>query len=80
MPENKPTATGFQNRILEAVPGMNPRYAQRLAYRTKRRMDWATRWVDAPVETVYEEGLRILGIHSDITARDAVRNMEGVTV
>ena len=78
MPENKTTATGFKKRILAAVPDMNERYAQRLAYRVNRRMDHYTRFVDLPVESVYEEGLRILGIMPDPTARDAVRNIEAV--
>ena len=78
MPENKPTAWGFQQRILEAVPDMNRNYAKRLAYRINRRMDHYTRFVDLPVESVYEEGLRILGIHADPTARDAARNIEAV--
>ncbi len=78
MPENKTTATGFKKRILAAVPDMNERYAQRLAYRVNRRMDHYTRFVDLPVESVYEEGLRILGLHADPTARDAVRNIEAV--
>ena len=76
MPENKTTATGFKKRILAAVPDMNERYAQRIAYRVNRRMDHYTKFVDLPVESVYEEGLRILGIHADPTARDAVQNIE----
>lgn len=78
MPENMPTATGFQRRILEAAPDMNKRYAQRLANRVMNRTNYYTRFVGMPVEAVYEEGLRILGIHADPTARDAVRNVEAV--
>ena len=80
MPENGTitTITGFKNRILEAVPDMNHEYAKRLAKRINRRMDYYTRFVDLPIEAVYEEGLRILGIHRDDTARDAVRSIEEV--
>ena len=70
--------TEAAQRILAAVPDMNERYAQRLAYRVNRRMDHYTRCVDLPVESVYEEGLRILGLHADPTARDAARNIEAV--
>lgn len=77
MLENETTAWGFQKRILEANPEMNKRYAQRAAYRLKRRMDFDTRWVGADPDDVYEEGLRILGTITDSTARDAVRNLEG---
>ena len=78
VPENGTitTATGFKNRILAACPDMPHRVAQRMAYRINRRMDYYTRFVDLPVEAVYEEGLRILGIHRDETARDAVRAVE----
>lgn len=76
MSENETTAWGFQQRIMSAHPGMNKRYAQRVAYRLKRRMDFDTRWVGANPDDVYEEGLRILGILTDPTARDAVRNLE----
>lgn len=76
MPENTTTATGFQNRILEAVPNMNRNYAKQVAYRLKRRMDFDTRWVGASEEVIYEEGLRILGIITDSTARDSVKRIE----
>lgn len=35
------TATGLQNQIMKAFPGMNKRHAQRVAYRTKRQSDFA---------------------------------------
>lgn len=78
MPENGTTITGFQKRIMTACPDMPKKYAERLARRVNARMDYYTRFVDLPVEAVYEEGLRILGIHRDETARDAVRNIEAV--
>ena len=78
MPKNDYTATvtGFEKRIREARPELGRRLARKLAERINRRMDYYTRFVDLPVESVYEEGLRILGIMSDPTARDAVRNIE----
>ena len=78
MPKNDYTATvtGFEKRIREARPELGRRLARMLAERINRRMDYYTRFVDLPVESVYEEGLRILGIMSDPTARDAVRNIE----
>lgn len=79
MPENNsPSITGFQKRILTAVPDMPRKHAERMARRICARMDYYTRFVDLPAEAVYEEGLRILGIHRDDTARDAVRNVEEV--
>ena len=39
-------------------------------------MENMTQFVGATEDEVYEMGLRILGIHSDPTARDAARNIE----
>lgn len=36
------TATGLQNQIMKAIPGMNKRRAQRVAYRTHRQADFAS--------------------------------------
>ncbi|AIY01172.1 hypothetical protein ART_1573 [Arthrobacter sp. PAMC 25486] len=72
MPEND-TATGFKNRIIEAVPGVNHNFAARCANRIKRRADRMQEEFD------FYESLRILGLVSDTTARDAVRNLETVT-
>lgn len=35
------TATGLQNQIISAFPGINRTYAKRIAYRTKRQADFA---------------------------------------
>lgn len=71
MPENElPTITGFKNRIIEASPGINEEYAKRVATRLKKRMDRMTEEFDFFAE------LRILGIISDPTARDAIENLE----
>lgn len=69
MPENF-TATGFKNRIIEANPGINVRYAERVANRLKRRADRMQERFD------FDRELRILGIISDPTSRDAIRNIE----
>ena len=76
MPENNVTAKGFKDRIMRERPDINQRFAERVAKRIKRRMDYMTQFVDVPAEAVYEQGLRILGIHSDITPRDAIANIE----
>lgn len=72
-------ATGFENRLKREAPHLSKGQRKAAAKRIAWRMQQATEFVDAPVETVYEAGLRILGIHSDVTARDAVRNLEAVT-
>lgn len=72
MSENGTTITGFQKRIMAACPEMPKKYAERMARRINARMDYYTRFVDLPVEAVYEEGLRILGIHRDETPRMAI--------
>lgn len=77
--KQKINATGFENRLKVEAPHLSKGQRKAAAKRIAWRMQHATRWVDAPVETVYEEGLRILGILPDITARDAVRNLEAVS-
>lgn len=69
MPENN-TATGFKNRIIEANPGINERYAERVASRLKRRADRMQEAFD------FDHELRISGIITDTTSRDAIRNIE----
>ena len=63
MPEN--TAWGFQQRIMAEFPDTNKNYAKRVAYRMKRRMDSMTEVFD------FYEALRILGMTTDTTARQA---------
>ena len=70
--------TGFEKRIAAANPGLSRGKVQRLALKITKRMDSMTQFVGATEDQVYEMGLRILGIHSDPTARDAVRNAEEV--
>ena len=64
--------TGFEKRIAEAAPALSRSKVQRLALKITKRMQASGRFADAPPEAVYEVGLRILGIHRDETARDAV--------
>ena len=68
--------TGFERRIAEANPGLKRGKVQRLALKITKRMENMTQFVGATEDEVYEMGLRILGIHTDPTARDAARNIE----
>lgn len=71
-------ATGFEKRLAIEAPHLSRGQRKAAAKRIAWRMQHAIEFVDAPAEAVYEAGLRILGIHSDTTARDAVRNLEAV--
>lgn len=69
------TATGYKMRILahclaEGIEITSSK-AQRLAVRIARRAEAMQEQHD------FYESLRVLGIYTDTTARDAVRNMEG---
>ena len=64
------TATELQGEIIAAVPGVNRTYAKRCAYRMKRAADRHEEKHD------FYTALRILGLISDTTARDAVSNLE----
>lgn len=68
--------TGFEKRIAAADPSLSRSKVQRLALKITKRMDAATRFAGSTDAEVYEIGLRILGLHADATARDAVRNIE----
>lgn len=65
-----PTITGYQKRIQEAVPTINKNKAERLAIKIAKRAER----MQAEFDFFHE--LRILGITTDETARDAVRNIE----
>lgn len=58
----------IQAFIMREQPGINKRFAERSARKLKA------------IRTVpdFYAGLRILGIHTDSTARDAIRNLEAV--
>ncbi|MGO2634789.1 MAG: hypothetical protein ACTH9H_13690 [Galactobacter sp.] len=67
----KNSLTGFENRLKTEAPhlskGQRRAAAKRIAYRMERM-----------TETSFYESCRILGILSDTTARDAIRNLEKV--
>ena len=68
------TASGFQNRIIEfcfdhGIEITNSK-ARKLSIRLARRMEAMTEEFD------FYESMRILGMTTDTTARDAVRNIE----
>ena len=64
------TITGYQKKIMAAVPNMNKNKAERLAMKVAKRAAAMQEEFD------FFESLRILGITTDTTARDAVRNLE----
>ena len=70
--------TGFEKRIAAADPSLSRSKVQRLALKITKRMENMTQFVGATEDEIYEMGLRILGLHADPTARDAVRNIEAV--
>ena len=69
--------TGYKRRIREDFPDFSESQVKRLAKRIAWRVENYTQFVGADEDAIYEMGLRILGIHRDDTARDAVREMEG---
>lgn len=62
--------TGYQKKIEEAVPGIKDGRARRLALKISKRAAAMQEQFD------FYESLRILGVITDTTARDAVRNLE----
>lgn len=72
MPKNTQTLPykGFKNRILDANPGINDKYAERCAKRIARRAAMMQERFD------FFESCRVLGIYSDPTARVAVHHTE----
>lgn len=68
------SAKGFTWRIVEFCLAngieISGSKADRLGVRMKRRADSMQELFD------FEDSLRVLGIHTDSTARDAVRNLE----
>lgn len=51
---------------------------RRMAAKINKRFEWSTANINATDYELAETALRILGILSDPTARDAVRNVEAV--
>lgn len=64
------TVTGYQKRIMQAAPGIKKSKAEKLAHKIAKRA--------AAMQTEFDffESLKILGVISDPTARDAVKNLE----
>ena len=70
--------TGYKTRIRKDFPALSESQVKRLAKKVAWRVENMTRFVGADQDDMYEAALRILGIHADPTARDAVRNIEAV--
>ena len=70
------STTGYENRIKADFPQLSKGQTKALAKKVAWRVENATRFVGATDADMYEDALRILGILSDPTARDAVRNIE----
>ena len=68
--------TGYKARIRNDFPQLTRSQAKRLAKKVAWRVENMTRFVGATQDDMYEAALRILGIHADPTARDAVRTIE----
>ena len=68
--------TGYKARIRNDFPALSESQVKRLAKKVAWRVENMTRFVGATQDDMYETALRILGIHADPTARDAVRNIE----
>ena len=70
--------TGYKVRIRADFPALSESQVKRLAKKVAWRVENMTRFVGATDADMYEAALRILGIHADPTARDAVQNVETV--
>ena len=70
------STTGYENRIRKDFPQQSRSQAKRLSKKVAWRVENMTRFVGANQDDMYETALRILGIHADPTARDAVQNIE----
>ncbi|MGP9682022.1 hypothetical protein [Brachybacterium sp. AOP3-A1-3] len=64
------STTGFEKRIAAEAPDLSRGQVKKLAARLARRA------ADMQEEFDFYECLRILGMTSDTTARDAIRSME----
>lgn len=62
-----PSISGYKNRILEAVPGIDQNRAKRIA----KKLAWRAEHMQEEFDFFAE--LRVLGIHADPTAVQAVR-------
>ena len=69
---------GYERRIAADFPTLSRSQTKALAKKVAWRVENMTRFVGANQDDMYETALRILGIHADPTARNAVRNIEAV--
>ena len=71
------TATGYRNRLLAEAPALgidvSKKQAEKIGIRSARGVE------SQMVELDFYESLRILGLISDTTARDAIRNLEAAS-
>lgn len=65
-----PSITGYENRLRTEAPHLSKGQVKKLAHRIAKRADRMQAEFDFFAE------LRILGIITDTTARDAIRNIE----
>ncbi|RKW71789.1 hypothetical protein [Galactobacter caseinivorans] len=75
------TTTDYERRIAQANPGLRKGKVQRLANRIAKRAASGIAAERARIQEMgesawFENQLRILGIHADTTARDAVAIVE----
>lgn len=66
------TTTGYENRLRAEAPHLSRGQVKKLAHRLAKRAERMQAEFDFFAE------LRVLGITSDPTPRDAIRNIEGV--
>lgn len=64
------STTGFEKRIAAEVPDLSRGQVKKLAHKLAKRAAAMQEEFD------FYDALRVLGISSDPTARDAIRNME----
>lgn len=74
-----PTASGFKKKIIEHCDAHGIKISQsratKIAIRIARRAELAHVGT-CPEDEQIERELRILGIYTDVTARDAIREIE----
>jgi len=68
------TITGYQKKIMQAAPGLGKNKAERLAIKLVKRQERMQEQFD------FYESLRIFGVITDTTPRDAIRNIEAASM
>lgn len=72
MPEIKPNLTGYEKRIASEFPTLSRPQVRK----TAKKIFWMAENMHEVLD--FYEALKILGITSDPTPRDAIRNIEAV--